>query len=310
MRVLSTKLCLFVFMLTVAWSMPVLAQESTKKPVGEVVYSTYKEKGIDKALEMYQTLKQKQASDYVFDEFQLNAIGYKMMNEDNDPAAAKKVLWLNLQEYPEALNPNDSYGDVLVRLGEKEEAKKYYQAAVEKYNKQGIWERNISRMSKAKIATLDNKHQVLNFLVGDWTNDHTHWNAKNEEQKEKGTISFKTLNDMVLVAEVQEGTRVNDAIPGPVWIISYNAQNDTYESAWMDPSMTGLQDSELKLKSKDKSKIVLEESYEEDGAEHLVRHEIMPKGNTIQWVMYSSKNGEEFRKTDQFEMSRMNITQK
>lgn len=289
---------------------PAYAQTTDQKSVGDAVYALYKEKGIDKALAEYQNMKTKKATEYTFDEFQLNLIGYKLMNEDNDAAAAKKIFWLNMQEYPNAINPKDSYADVLVRLGEKEEAKQYYQAAIDTYQKQGKFERNVSRNANAKLAVLNNKHQAFNFLAGDWAVSTSWWNEKNEEFKDTGEASYTFANDMVLVAEMKPQAMAKNDLRGQVWVITYNAQEDRFETAWIEPSLRGLLLSTMKLESQEGNKHIYLEEFKEDGEEYVLRHEILPEGNSIQWVMYESKNGQEFRKMFQADMSRHELSKK
>jgi tetratricopeptide (TPR) repeat protein len=286
------------------------AQDAEKKEIGDEVYAVYKEKGIDKAIETYHTLKKKKALEYTFDEHQLNNIGYKIMNNDSDAQAAKKVFWLNMVEYPDAINPQDSYGDVLVRLGEKEEARKYYEGAVQAYKKQGSFERNVSRGASAKMAVLDKKHQALNFLAGNWATNTTYWNEQNKEYKDTGEVSFNYFNDIVLVGEMKPKSRENQEIRGHVWVITYNAQEDVYETAWVDADLKGLMASKMKIQNKEGNKHIFLEEFMEDEDAFNIRHEIVPQGNTIQWVMYESKNGQEFRKMFQVDMSKPNITKK
>lgn len=301
---------LFMIMLMLACISSSYAQDAVKKGIGDEVYAVYKEKGVDKAIETYHMLKKKKAAEYTFDEHQLNEIGYKIMNNDSDAQAAKKVFWLNMAEYPDAINPQDSYGDVLVRLGEKEEARKYYSGAVKAYKKQGSYERNVSRGANAKMAVLDKKHQAFNFLTGNWETSNTYWDEQNKEYKDTGEVTFNYLNNIVLVGEMKPKSRENEEIRGQVWVITYNAQEDVYETAWIDPSLRGLMGSKMKTQSKEGDKHVFLEEFREDENAFSIRHEIVPQGNTIQWVMYESKNGQEFRKMYQVNMSKPSITKK
>lgn len=308
MKSIFTNFCLC--MLLILWIVPAYAQNAELKSVGDAVYATYKEKGVDKAIESYQILKKKNAKDYKFDESELNRIAYQVMNKDNDAQAAKKIFWLNMEEYPEAVNPKDSYGDVLLRLGEKEEARKYFANAVETQQKSGSFERNVARNAKAKMAILDGKHQAFNFLTGTWNTTNTHWNEVNKEYKDTGEATFSYLNNMVLVGEMKQQRMANDEVRGPVWVISYNAQKDGYETAWIDPSMRGLMNSTLKFEEKEGEKYILTEEFTEEDDRYVLRHEIRPQANTVQWEIFLSKNGQEFRKSDQIEMSKMDITKK
>src|SRR5690606_9745335 len=81
----------------------------------------------------------------------------------------EKVFKLNMEEYPQAANPHDSYADFLMQKGDKETARKHYEKAVAMAEKgSSNDDKNLFRMSKAKLAKLDNKHKQLDFLVGNW----------------------------------------------------------------------------------------------------------------------------------------------
>lgn len=308
MKTIFTNFCLS--MLLILWIVPANAQNAELKSAGDAVYATYKEKGVDKAIESYQTLKKKNAAQYNFDEFELNRIAYQIMDKDNDAEAAKKIFWLNMQEYPEAVNPKDSYGDVLLRLGEKEEARKYFASAVETQQKNGNFDRNVARNARAKMAILDEKNQAFNFLTGTWNTKNIHWDEANKEYKDTGEVTFSYLNNMVLVGEMKPQRMASGEVPGPVWVITYNAQKDGYETAWIEPNMRGLMFSTLKMESKEGDKYILTEEFTEEDDNFVIRHEILPQANTVQWEMFLSKNGSEFRKSDQIEMSKMDITKK
>src|SRR5690606_23877175 len=83
------------------------AQETRKASIADLVYADYKKDGIEKALQHDAELKKKEADKYRIDEFELNRIGYVIMNQDKDLESAEKVFRLNMEEYPEAGNPRD-----------------------------------------------------------------------------------------------------------------------------------------------------------------------------------------------------------
>ncbi len=299
-QIFNSILCLLLFL----WLAPAYAQMDDKKSVGEAVYDDYKAEGIEKCIETYHGLKKKNADEYKFDELQLNRIGYKIMDEDNDLQAAKKIFWLNLEEYPDAVNPKDSYADVLVRLGEKEEAKEYYKKAIKTYEDKGAFERNVARNSKAKLAVLEKKHKELSFLEGTWISENTFWNSENEENKQKEEISFKYHNDLVLIGEMKPEERSKEEIPGPVWVVTYNAQDDSYETSWIGPNLRGLLDSKLRIEKKEANNYHFMEEFKENEEEFLLRHEIQANGSSVKWTTYQSKNGDEFKKVAMHNMTK------
>lgn len=76
------------------------AQETRKASIADLVYADYKKDGIEKALQHYAEVKKKEADKYRIDEFELNRIGYVIMNQDKDLESAEKVFRLNMEEYP------------------------------------------------------------------------------------------------------------------------------------------------------------------------------------------------------------------
>ena len=61
----------------------------------------------------------------------INDYGYELLNA-NRAKEAKKILYMNVQLFPESANVYDSYAEACWRAGEKEEAIKYYQTAISK----------------------------------------------------------------------------------------------------------------------------------------------------------------------------------
>lgn len=118
-------------------------------------------------------------------------------------------------------------------------------------------------------------------------------------------ISFAYLNDVVLAMELKPESYAGGDIPGYVWVLTYNAQDDSYETAWAGPGLNGLtNDSKLKIESNDGDNYVLMEEMEVDGDEYVARHEIQAQEDSIQWVIYQGKKGQDLRKIVEHDMSR------
>ncbi|MBC7875447.1 MAG: hypothetical protein H7Y01_15710 [Ferruginibacter sp.] len=64
-------------------------------------------------------------------ETKVNDFGYRLMNQ-NKFQEANKVLYMNVQLFPESANVYDSYAESWWKLGNKEEAVKYYKIAISK----------------------------------------------------------------------------------------------------------------------------------------------------------------------------------
>lgn len=100
-----------------------------KRSISEPLTKTVVEKGIDAALEQYRKLKASQPGDFNFGEGELNMLGYHLLWRAM-PQAAVEVFKLNVEAYPESVNPYDSLGDGYVATGNKELAIESYEKAL------------------------------------------------------------------------------------------------------------------------------------------------------------------------------------
>lgn len=88
------------------------------------------EEGIDNIKSHYAELKKNQANEYNFSENQLNQLGYHYLGNDKvDYAAA--IFKLNVELFPKSSNVYDSYGEALLKQGDKEKAIENYKKSVE-----------------------------------------------------------------------------------------------------------------------------------------------------------------------------------
>ncbi|MFD2823405.1 DUF6090 family protein [Lacinutrix iliipiscaria] len=68
--------------------------------------------------------------DYNISERYINALGYYYLNTLKQQEDALKIFKLNIDLYPESWNPYDSYGECLLRMGDKERAIKNYKKSL------------------------------------------------------------------------------------------------------------------------------------------------------------------------------------
>lgn len=99
-------------------------------PISEEVAALIDAEGIDRALMRYRELKESAAERYDFSEQELNGLGYYYMAEGKLDIA-QRLLALNLEMFPEAFNAWDSMGEVLMNMGNKDEAIRHYRRALE-----------------------------------------------------------------------------------------------------------------------------------------------------------------------------------
>ena len=280
-------------------------EEKEKSSIGEAVYKHYQENDIDAALTYYEKLKKEKKENYNWDEWELNAIGYKLMEED-DMAAAEKVFKYNIKEYPEAANPNDSYADYLIEKGEPEKAKKYLRKSIEiAQNSSNEDEKTrILAGSKAKLSKLENKHRKLDFLAGEWIMEQTGYRDGNPIDVPSSTQSITYLpGDTVL--RIKHTNAQNN--PCCERIIAYDAMDEQYEMAYVNATTPGgIEISKLDIKDLGNNKLEIMEEYTQNNEKRMARHEITRNGNdNIEWNVYlQNEESKEWEMVNQMRFKR------
>jgi len=100
-----------------------------KKSIVEPLTYTIMDKGIEAAIEQYMDLKNNYPDSYIFDENDLNMLGYQLLwREMNEEAI--EVFKLNVQAYPQSANPYDSLADAYLSIGDEKLAIENYEKAV------------------------------------------------------------------------------------------------------------------------------------------------------------------------------------
>jgi len=86
--------------------------------------------GVEQAISKYHELKQRDKTEYNFNEGVLNILGYQLLSK-NKLDEAIKIFNLNVEEYPDASNPYDSLGEAYMLKGNKKLAIKNYKRSLE-----------------------------------------------------------------------------------------------------------------------------------------------------------------------------------
>tara|TARA_R100001369_G_scaffold22674_1_gene41274 strand:- start:28170 stop:29045 length:876 start_codon:yes stop_codon:yes gene_type:complete len=272
----------------------VFGQDVTENTLQDQLYKEYKAKGIEQSIKMYQKLD----TDKTYNGFQepLNMLGYRLMMEDKDLEAAKKVFEAQIAEYSDQANPYDSYADVLLEMGNNAEAKKNLQKSVALAEKSSTdLDRQIFGASKAKLAKLDNKHKMFDFLDGTSNIDITNYDGDKvaNQNKMHSEASYDEGGNILTI----NFTNQNNDIVGKR-IVVYDAVEDQYDMAFLNTTdPLGIRMSHIKVKDLGNNKMELMESYvDRKGKEHQVRHEIMKNDESVEWVIFeqseNSKNWE------------------
>lgn len=284
----------------------IFSQDVKKNSVGDVVYEEYKKGDIDKALAKYRDMKAKKPAGYDFTEWELNRIGYQIM-EAGDLEAAEKVFKLNMEEYPQAANPHDSYADYLMEKGDKQEAKKHYEKAIsmaEKSTRED--EKDLLRMSTAKLAKLQDKHKQLDFLIGNWDVKSTSFTEGLGGGTFTGVDEYKRNKDenMIMINHLNESGEVVGKR-----IMVYDAINDEYDIAYININAPmGMETGSLKIKDLGNNNFELTEKMTGEDEDKKLKHELKkrPDGG-MDWVIFESEVGkEDWKKVYAMDMKKKN----
>ena len=103
---------------------------NAKPPVSKKLKSMVDHTGISNARSAYQELKTTQLDKYDFAENHLNELGYFYLARDEVDSAIE-IFKLNIEAFPNAANPYDSYAEALLRAGRKEESIANYKKSLE-----------------------------------------------------------------------------------------------------------------------------------------------------------------------------------
>jgi CubicO group peptidase (beta-lactamase class C family) len=93
---------------------------------GEAMRALIDARGVDAAVAQYRELRRSRPDAYGYGEFQLNAVGYELVQAKRLPDALK-VFELNVEMFPNAWNPWDSLAEAHMNLGHREQAIRAYE---------------------------------------------------------------------------------------------------------------------------------------------------------------------------------------
>lgn len=142
--------------------------------------------GIDAAASAYQDLKANHSDKYRFDEGQMNQLGYHYLTSGEiDKSVA--VFGINVDEYPKSFNVYDSYGEALLKQGNKE-------AGIENYMKSVLLnpgnDHGINVLKDLGVETDDLFFKVsddqLNLVAGEYLMMYNPYWGITFEQKDGG----------------------------------------------------------------------------------------------------------------------------
>jgi len=101
--------------------------EVSKIGISNIIGKEVVNKGIDEAIFSYEHLKRTELEKYNFDKWELNSLGYDLIEIDMLPEALK-IFQLNLQHFPDFVRGYNNLADSYILAGNKK-------LAIENYNK-------------------------------------------------------------------------------------------------------------------------------------------------------------------------------
>jgi tetratricopeptide (TPR) repeat protein len=103
---------------------------ANRTPIGDVLFKTIQEKGVDAAIKQYRELKANQAAAYDCAENEFIGLGYGLLHMKKFREAIE-IFKLSVEAYPQSYNAYDSLGEAYMDNGDKALAIKNYQKSLE-----------------------------------------------------------------------------------------------------------------------------------------------------------------------------------
>ena len=283
-----SKLKFGIGFLLICFTTSLMAQDESNEAMVTKLYEVYKQNGVDEVLKVYN--KENKNKEYEGMAEPLNILAYRLMQNENDLEAASTLMQAQIKEYPEEANPYDSYSDVLLEMGKKEEALKNIEKSLSIAENSEHPENNlVLEAGKAKKAIINNKDKQLNFLVGNWDNE-THIFQNGEETSSNvssNNISFDDAGSMLIIDHDDAGKD-----PCCKRILVYDPTNDEFDVSFMrrtEPN--GINDSKMKVKEISADHYEVIESYmNAEDQEVQVKHDIVKNSDNVDWIVYASND--------------------
>jgi putative CocE/NonD family hydrolase len=129
----SMAMTLFVSMAVASANLqiPMAPKQESKIPISNVLQKIITEKDVKAAIEQYYYLKENEPDKYDFSEPELNNLGYRLLNQKRIKDAIE-IFKLNIEVFPNSVNPYDSLAEGYLNDGDVENAVKFYNKALEK----------------------------------------------------------------------------------------------------------------------------------------------------------------------------------
>ena len=118
------------------------AKESLVGPL----FRLFQASGVDTMIQTFREWKRESPDRYVFGEQALNTLGNYVLVYFGQPEAARRIIELNLEEYPESAQAYGILGSIHEALGEKERAVEIWNYALTLFKRQTDMDKNLKEM--------------------------------------------------------------------------------------------------------------------------------------------------------------------
>lgn len=119
----------FSFIFVLLTTVEIFSQAGPKRKISNLLFEIINKDGISAAIEKYESLKSADTALYIFNESELNNLGYQLVYAGRISEAIE-IFRLNIATYPDYANGFDSMGEVYMIAGQKEKAIEYYKKAI------------------------------------------------------------------------------------------------------------------------------------------------------------------------------------
>lgn len=127
----------------------------TKPGFAFLLRKTIDDKGVKEAWAVYHDITENKKADYDFNEANINMLGYAYIEKNIDAALA--IFKMNIELFPNSWNVYDSYGQALLKNGQKDSAIVYYKKSIQ------MNPGNTNGIKILKDIGID--YQIENFIV-------------------------------------------------------------------------------------------------------------------------------------------------
>ena len=112
------------------WLPRIKVASDPRKSLAEILSATIASSGIEQAAKQYRDIKVAEPATYNFDEGELDALGYQLIQVRKYKEAIR-VFQLNVEAYPQSSNTYDSLGEAYMDDGDKLQAIANYQKSLQ-----------------------------------------------------------------------------------------------------------------------------------------------------------------------------------